>query len=125
MRGTSQTGRPEQMVNHDGQLTCAGCGSALALDVAAGAIRTLAGVALGLTYLDTALAVWDCPTCGRTDAARAPGRLRPARAARGPVAAGRGRSPRASVASRGCVCDPRPARPDRRHAPDHSVTETT
>lgn len=61
------------MVNDDDQLTCRGCGCALALDVAAGAIRTLGGVALALTYVDAALAVWDCPGCGFADATEVTG----------------------------------------------------
>ncbi|MGN6130140.1 MAG: hypothetical protein ACTHOK_07340 [Nocardioidaceae bacterium] len=37
--------------------------------MAAGVIRTLGGLVLGLTYVDAALAVWDCPDCGFADAA--------------------------------------------------------
>lgn len=57
------------MVDENRQLTCAGCGCALLLDAAAGVIRTLQGLGLRLTYLDSALAVWDCPGCGFADAA--------------------------------------------------------
>jgi hypothetical protein len=57
------------MVERDVECVRAGCGCALAIDIAARVIRTLQGLVLALTYVDQALAVWDCPDCGFTDAA--------------------------------------------------------
>ncbi len=48
--------------------SCAGCGSSLEVDLSAGTVRAGEGQVKALNYADEALAVWDCPSCGQSDA---------------------------------------------------------
>lgn len=51
------------------KLRCEGCATGLVLDLAAGAVLAQGGATRRMTYVDDALAVWDCPACGHPDAA--------------------------------------------------------
>jgi hypothetical protein len=51
------------------RFACGGCSCGLAVELVAGVVTTADGGRGSLTYLDRALAVWDCPECGYTDAA--------------------------------------------------------
>ena len=55
------------------RLACGACSCGLALDLVAGVVTTVEGARQALSYLDPALAVWDCPQCGFTDAAELQG----------------------------------------------------
>lgn len=48
-------------------VACEGCGVDLRVNKVAGTVEAPEG-SLRLTYADEALAVWDCPACGHTDA---------------------------------------------------------
>jgi hypothetical protein len=47
---------------------CAGCSDELVIDRKEGTLRSSRGESRRLTYADAALLVWDCPSCGHTDA---------------------------------------------------------
>ena len=49
------------------RVACEGCGVDLRVSQVAGTVEAPEG-SLRLTYADEALAVWDCPACGHTDA---------------------------------------------------------
>ena len=48
---------------------CAGCHDPLEIDPVARTVQSASqGGPVALIYADEALLVWDCPSCGRTDA---------------------------------------------------------
>lgn len=50
------------------RVQCTGCPDEVTLDLRTFTVQGAVGEAVGVTYADTDIVVWECPSCGQTNA---------------------------------------------------------